>query len=68
MRHASHWTFSNDAPIMLTIIDTEEQSRKPISDSDAMVEESLVAISRVEMTRTSRAAEKAQETASGKAQ
>jgi PII-like signaling protein len=25
IRHASHWKFSTDAPVMLSIIDTEEQ-------------------------------------------
>ena len=41
IHHASHWTFSKDAPIMLTIIDKEEQIEKLIPHLDAMVEEGL---------------------------
>ena len=33
IHHASHWTFSKDAPIMLTIIDKEEQIEKLIPAS-----------------------------------
>jgi uncharacterized protein len=67
IRQASHWTFSKDAPIMLSIIDTEEQIKKLIPHLDAMVEEGLVAMSRVEVIRFSRATDKARETASGEA-
>ena len=67
IRHASHWTFSKDAPIMLTVIDTEEQIKKLIPHLDSMVEEGLVALSRVEVIRFSRGAEKRQDTTSGKA-
>jgi hypothetical protein len=66
IHHASHWTFSKDAPIMLTIIDTEEQIDRLIPHLDAMVEEGLVATSRVEVIRYSRAPEKGQETPAGK--
>lgn len=66
IRHASHWTFSKDAPIMLSIIDTEEQIKKLIPHLDAMVEEGLVAMSRVEVIRFSRA-EKTHETPLGRA-
>ena len=62
IRHASHWTFSRDAPIMVTIIDTEEQISRLIPHLDAMVEEGLVAMSRVEVIRFSRSREKAQGT------
>lgn len=51
IRHASHWTFSRDAPIMLSIIDTEEQINKLIPHLDTMVEEGLIAMSRVEVIR-----------------
>ncbi|MGA9667912.1 MAG: DUF190 domain-containing protein [Terracidiphilus sp.] len=54
IRHASHWTFSKDAPIMLSIIDTEEQIEKLIPHLDAMVNEGLVAMSRVEVIRYTR--------------
>jgi PII-like signaling protein len=56
IHHASHWKFSKDAPIMLSIIDTEEQIEKLIPHLDAMVEEGLIAMSRVEVIRYSRAA------------
>lgn len=54
IRHSSHWTFSRDAPIMLSIIDREEQIAKLIPHLDAMVEEGLIATSRVEVIRYSR--------------
>ena len=63
----SHWKFSKDAPIMLTIIDKEEQIEKLIPHLDMMVEEGLIAMSRVEVIRYSRNPEKAPETPSGRA-
>ena len=66
IRHASHWTFSKDAPIMLSIIDSEEQIHKLIPHLDAMVEEGLIAMSSVDVIRYSRAAEKVQGTPPGK--
>lgn len=51
IHHSSHWTFSKDAPIMLTIIDTEEQIAKLIPYLDTMVVEGLIAMSRVEVIR-----------------
>ncbi|MGA3011505.1 MAG: DUF190 domain-containing protein [Terracidiphilus sp.] len=67
VRHASHWKLSPDAPMMLSIIDTEEQIGKLIPHLDAMVQEGLVAMSRVEVIRYSRAPDKPQETNSGRA-
>jgi PII-like signaling protein len=58
IRHSSHWTLSKDAPIMLSIIDTDEQIQKLIPHLDEMVEEGLIASSRVEVIRYSRAATK----------
>ena len=55
IHRAGHWTFSRDAPIMLSIVDTEEQIGKLIPHLDAMVEEGLIAISRVDVIRYSRA-------------
>jgi PII-like signaling protein len=55
IHHASHWTFSKDAPIMLTIIDKEERIAVLIPHLDAMVEEGLIAASNVEVIRYSRA-------------
>lgn len=68
IRHASHWTFSKDAPIMLSIIDSEEQIHKLIPYLDTMVEEGLIAMSSVDVIRYSRAPEKIQETPPGNAQ
>ena len=56
--HASHWKFSKDAPIMLTIIDKDEQIAKLIPHLDVMVEEGLIAMSSVDVIRYSRAAAK----------
>jgi len=53
IRQPSLWTFSRDAPIMMTIIDTEEQIRRLIPELDAMVQEGLVVVSRVEVIRYS---------------
>lgn len=52
IRHAR--TLSRDAPIMLSIIDSEEQVSKLIPHLDAMVEEGLIAMSHVEVIRYSK--------------
>ncbi len=54
IRRTGHWTFSKDAPIQLSIVDTEEQIARLLPFLDAMVEEGLVATSPVEVTRYSR--------------
>jgi len=54
VRHASYWKLSKDAPIMLSIIDREEQIAKLIPHLDAMVQEGIVAISSVEVIRFSK--------------
>ena len=54
IRHSSHWKFSRDAPMMLSIIDTEAQINKLIPHLDVMVEEGLIAMSKVEVIRYSR--------------
>jgi hypothetical protein len=51
IRHSSHWTFSSDAPIQISLIDTEEQIARLIPDLDRMVEEGLIAISSVQVIR-----------------
>jgi len=61
IHHSSHWKLSKDAPIMLTIIDTEQQIQKLIPVLDQMVDEGLVAMSRVEVIRYSRDPDKAKE-------
>jgi uncharacterized protein len=55
IHHASHWRFSRDAPIMVSVIDREEQISKLLPYLDTMVEEGLIAMSRVEVIRYSRA-------------
>lgn len=52
IRHAG--AFSKDAPIMLSIVDTEQQIGKLIPHLDQMVTEGLIAISTVEVIRFSR--------------
>lgn len=57
VRHASHWKFSKDAPIMLSIIDREEQIAKLIPHLDAMIQEGIAASSSVEVIRFSKSSE-----------
>jgi uncharacterized protein len=54
IRHSSIWRLSKDAPIQMTIIDSEEQIARLIPHLDAMVEEGLVASSAVEVIRYTR--------------
>jgi PII-like signaling protein len=61
IRHASHWTLSKDAPIMLSVIDSEDQIKKLIPHLDVMVQEGLVAMSQVEVIRYSRSSAKGPE-------
>ncbi len=61
IRHARHWTFSKDAPIMVSIIDTEEQIAKLIPHLDEMIQEGLIATSRVDVIRYARTAGNGQE-------
>lgn len=58
IHHASHWSFSKDAPIMMTIIDSEAQIAKLIPHLDVMVEEGLIASTSVEAIRYSKAPDK----------
>jgi hypothetical protein len=51
IHHASYWKFSRDAPVMLSVIDTEEQIAKLIPHLDEMVQDGLIAMSRVEVIR-----------------
>lgn len=55
IRRSGHWTFSKDAPIQLSIVDREEQIARLLPFLDSMVEEGLVATSRVEVIRYRRA-------------
>ena len=54
IRHSGHWKLSRDAPLQLSIIDTEEQIKRLIPHLDAMVGEGLIAMSHVEVIRYSR--------------
>jgi len=54
IRHSSHWKLSKDAPVQVSVIDTEERIGRLISHLDAMVEEGLIAMSRVEVIRYTR--------------
>ena len=54
IRHASFWTFSKDAPMMLSIVDTEEQIALILPQLDAMLDEGLIAVSNVEVIRYTR--------------
>jgi uncharacterized protein len=54
IRHSSHWKFSHDAPVMLSIIDTKDQISKLLPHLDEMVDEGLIAMSNVEVIRFTR--------------
>lgn len=54
VRHSSHWMFSKDAPIMLSIVDRPEQIEKLVPHLDAMVQEGLVTTSTVDVVRYSK--------------
>jgi PII-like signaling protein len=55
IRRSGHWSFSKDAPIQLSIVDTTEQIARLIPFLDAVVEEGVVASSAIEAIRYSRA-------------
>jgi PII-like signaling protein len=54
IRTSSHWLHSKDAPIQISIIDTEEQICRLTPFLDEMVEEGLIAASTVEVFRYSK--------------
>ena len=50
--HRSHLlSFSSDAPIMVTVVDTDENIQRLLPALDEMVSEGLVAISEVEVLK-----------------
>ncbi|MGC1869607.1 MAG: DUF190 domain-containing protein [Acidobacteriaceae bacterium] len=51
IHRASYWALSKDAPIVVNIIDSEDQINKLIPHLDSMVNEGLIAISNVEVIR-----------------
>lgn len=57
IHHSSHWKFSKDAPIMVSVIDREEQINKLLPYLDEMVKEGIIAMSRVEAIRLWRSPE-----------
>jgi len=61
IRYSSHWPLAKDAPIQLSIVDTEEQIARLVPFLDAMVENGLVATSSVEVVRYTRSASKVAE-------
>jgi hypothetical protein len=54
IHRSSHWSFSKDAPIQMSVIGTEEQVARLTPFLDTMVVEGLVAASTVEVIRYSR--------------
>jgi PII-like signaling protein len=54
VRPTNRWPLTKDAPIQMSIIDTEEQIGRLVPYLDAMVDEGLVATSTVEVIRYSR--------------
>ena len=57
--HARSLSFSKDAPIMVSVIDTEDQIQKLIPHLDRVIEGGLVASSSVQAIRYSRSKEEA---------
>jgi uncharacterized protein len=55
--HARSLSISKNAPVMVTVIDTEEQIQKLLPHLDRMIQGGLVASSRVDAIRYSRSAE-----------
>ena len=59
IRYSRHWLHSKDAPIQISIVDTEEQICRLTPFLDEMVEEGLIATSTVEVLRYSRETKRA---------
>lgn len=51
IRRAHHFSFSHDAPIMVTVVDTNENIQKLAGVLDAMVDEGLIVITNVEVIK-----------------
>lgn len=54
IRRSGHWSFSKDAPIQLSIIDTDEQIARLIPFLDEAIQEGVVASSTVQAIRYTR--------------
>jgi PII-like signaling protein len=51
IRRSDHWSFSKDAPIQISVIDTAERIDPLLPFLDSMIDEGLVATSSVEVIR-----------------
>ncbi len=51
IRRSGHWSFSKDAPIQVTIVDTAERIARLLPFLDEAIEEGVVAASNVEAIR-----------------
>jgi uncharacterized protein len=51
IRHAHPFSFSHDAPLMVTVIDSEDKIQKLLPLLDKMVGEGLIALSDVEVIK-----------------
>lgn len=51
IHRANFWSLSSDAPIMVTVIDSEEKIQQLIPVLDKMVDEGLIAMSNVEVIK-----------------
>jgi len=60
--HARSLSVSKNAPVMVTVIDTEEQIQKLLPHLDRMIQGGLVASSKVEAIRYSRSDQPSSET------
>ena len=51
IHRARHLSFSHDAPIMVSVIDSEDKIQQLIPHLDQMVDEGLIAMSKVEVIK-----------------
>ena len=51
VRRSDHLLFSHDAPIMVSVIDSEEKIQKLLPILDEMVDEGMIAMSEVEVIK-----------------
>ncbi len=51
IRRAHRMSFSSDAPLMVTVIDSEDKIKKLLPFLDEMVDEGMIAISEVEVIK-----------------
>ncbi len=51
IRRSHHLSFSHDAPVMVSVIDSEEKIEKLLPILDRMVDEGLIAMSEVEVIK-----------------